>query len=260
MDGSIILIGFTASAIAGVGATGAGAVPILFIRHMSDRLEDMFLGFAAGIMLAASFFSLIIPGIDKAYMQVGSKMLATLIVVGAILLGGAFLWLLNKYVPHEHFIMGRYGVPTSKIQRIWLFIAAITLHNFPEGMSVGVSFGDGNISNGTTLALAIGIQNMPEGLAVAVSLASLGYSRWAALAVATLTGMVEPVGGLLGVAAVTVFTPLLPWGLGFAAGAMIFVISNEIIPETHRKGHEDVATGGLMIGLAVMLVLDVAIG
>ncbi|MFA7095973.1 MAG: ZIP family metal transporter [Gammaproteobacteria bacterium] len=260
MDGSIILMGFAASAAAGVGATGAGALPVLFIRRLSERLEDMLLGFAAGVMLAASFFSLIIPGIDKAQAQTGGSISATLIVIAAILLGGASLSLINRYVPHEHFITGRFGKETTKLRRIWLFIIAITLHNFPEGLSVGVGFGGGDIANGMTLAVAIGIQNIPEGLAVAVSLASLNYSRRAALAIAVATGAVEPIGGLLGVTAVTIFDPLLPWGLGFAAGAMLFVISNEIIPETHRKGHENVATSGLMIGLALMMFLDVVLG
>ena len=137
---------------------------------------------------------------------------------------------------------------------------AITLHNVPEGLAVGVGFGTGDLGPATALAIGIGLQNIPEGLAVAVALLTLGYSRGQAVAVATATGLVEPVGGLIGVVAVTLAEPLLPWGLAFAAGAMIFVISDEIIPETHRHNHQNQATGGLMVGFVLMMFLDVVLG
>jgi ZIP family zinc transporter len=142
------------------------------------------------------------------------------------------------------------------MKRIWLFIIAITIHNFPEGMAVGVGFGSGDIANGTSLAIGIGLQNMPEGLAVALPLLGLGYSRLKAIGIATLTGLVEPVGGLLGVAAVSIFHPVLPIGLAFAAGAMLFVISDEIIPETHAKGRSRLATFGIIVGFIIMMTLD----
>lgn len=258
MDGSVILMGAGASVATGV-VTGVGALPVFLIRKLSDRLEDALLGFAAGVMLSASFFSLIQPGIDKAEEQFHSKTLAVLVVVAAILLGAACLWLVNRYAPHEHFVSGRHGA-SSSLRRVWLFIIAITLHNFPEGLAVGVGFGGGDIANGTTVAVAIGLQNMPEGLAVATSLMSQDYSRVRAVLIALATGLVEPIGGLLGATAVTLAQPVLPWALGFAAGAMIFVVSNEVIPETHRKGHETAATTGLMIGLVLMLFLDVTLG
>lgn len=259
MDWTLISIGAGASLAAGL-ATGVGALPVLFIRHLSERLKDALLGFSAGVMLSASFFSLIIPGIAHAEQLSGSKGLAALVVAAALMLGAATLALVNRYAPHEHFVLGRSGIDVKVLRRIWLFVIAITLHNFPEGLAVGVGFGGGDIARGTTLAIGIGLQNMPEGLAVAAALLSLNYSRATAVAIALLTGLVEPVGGLLGVAAVSLFTPLLSWGLGFAAGAMIFVVSNEIIPETHRAGHENLATFGLMIGMIVMMLLDVTLG
>lgn len=256
MDPSPVLIGFGASLAAGL-ATGLGALPVLFIRQVSARLQNTLLGFAAGVMLSASFFSLIIPGLAYAEADLGSRTGAVLIVSAAVLLGAGVLLWLNRRVPHEHFILG----PSPKtLRRIWLFVIAITLHNVPEGLAVGVGFGSGDLSKATTLAIGIGLQNVPEGLAVATALVSQKYSRLSAAAIATATGLVEPIGGLLGVTAVSLFSPLLPWALGFAAGAMIFVISNEIVPETHRKGHEDRATAGLMIGVVVMMILDVVFG
>jgi ZIP family zinc transporter len=258
MDWPLIAWGFTASLAAGA-ATAAGAAFVLFVRKLSEPLNDGLLGFSAGVMLTASFFSLIIPGIKQAEASTGSVAVATLIVIAALLIGAVAISTINRYAPHEHFILGLKGVEATKLHRIWLFVIAITLHNFPEGLAVGVGYGSGDIANGTVLAIGIGLQNVPEGLAVSAALLSLGYGRLAAFAVGAASGMVEPIGGLLGVTAVTVFQPLLPWGLGFAAGAMLFVVSNEIVPETHRHGHEGPATFGLMGGLALMMFLDVTL-
>jgi len=257
---SLILIGFLASLAAGM-ATGVGAVPALFMRSIPGRVQDGLLGFAAGVMLAASFFSLILPALDVAQAHGSTEVMAVSIVIGGILLGVAAIWFINENLPHEHFIMGPDGKAASaSLRRIWLFVIAITLHNFPEGLAVGVGFGGHDIANGTSLAIGIGLQNAPEGLAVAVALLGQGYSRLRSFWVALLTGLVEPVGGLIGVGAVTLSQPLLPWGLAFAAGAMIFVISHEIIPETHRRGYENHGTLGLIIGLVVMMFLDVVLG
>lgn len=256
---SPILMGSFASLLAGL-ATALGALPIFVVRRLSDRTQELMLGFAAGVMLAASFFSLIIPGLEVARTQWDSKFGAVNLVIFGILSGAAFLWLIHRYAPHEHFNFGREGPVTERIRRIWLFVIAITLHNLPEGLAVGVGFGGDDVGRAVALAIGIGLQNMPEGLAVAVALLTLNYSRGQALLVATLTGLVEPVGGILGVAAVTVATSVLPWGMGFAAGAMIFVISNEIIPEMHRKGMKNYATEGLIVGLVVMMFLDVMLG
>jgi zinc transporter, ZIP family len=256
---SIILIGFLASLAAGL-ATGVGALPAIFLRDVSVKTQDTLLGFAAGVMLSASFFSLILPGLAAAEAIHGSEVTAVVVVIAGLLIGAITLWMLNDYVPHEHFIMGRQGAPSTSLKKIWLFVIAITIHNFPEGLAVGVGFGGNDIENGTVLAIGIGLQNMPEGLAVAVALLGEGYSRRYAFLVALLTGLVEPIGGLIGVAAVAISEPLLPWGLAFAAGAMIYVISHEIIPETHRRGHENHGTGGLLVGLVVMMFLDVVLG
>jgi ZIP family zinc transporter len=260
MDWSLIGTATGASAAAGL-ATAVGALPVLAIRKISNRLESGFLGFAAGVMLAASFFSLILPGLEAAEQNGGSPSWSAGIIGASILLGAVTLQLVNYYAPHEHFLIGpNRGAAGSKLQRIWLFVIAITLHNFPEGLAVGVSFGGGNLSNGMATALGIGLQNMPEGLAVAVSLASVGYSRLFAWTAALVTGLIEPVGGFLGISAVSYSSVLLPWGLGFAAGAMIWVVSSEIIPETHSNGRQDSATTALMGGLVLMLFLDWTLG
>lgn len=254
-DLPIPLLGFLASLAAGL-ATGIGALPVLFTRNISQKAQDIMMGFGAGVMLAATSFSLIIPAIDA----VGEGLKAALIVAGGMIVGGVFLWLSDRALPHEHFIKGPEGSDAKNIRRIWLFIIAITLHNFPEGLAVGVGFGGGDIQNGTSLAVGIGLQNMPEGLVVALALLTERYSVGKALGIAFLTGLVEPIGGLLGAGVVTFAQPILPWGLAFAAGAMLFVISDEIIPESHRKGFETEATFGVMLGFVIMMILDVTLG
>ena len=231
-------------------ATGAGALPVLFTRRVSHRILDVMLGFAAGVMLAATAFSLLIPAIELG--RIWITVLGTAI-------GGLFLHLVDRFTPHLHFISGPEG-PSSNLRRIWLLILAITIHNFPEGLAVGVSFGSGDMRAGMALATGIGLQNMPEGLAVALPLVREKYHRRKALWYATLTGLVEPVGGLLGISIVTLARPLLPLGLAFAAGAMLFIVCDEMIPESHRKGHERDATFGLMVGFIIMMVLDTTFG
>jgi len=253
---SLVATGLIASLLAGL-ATGVGALPALFFKTVPDRLMSTLLGGAAGVMLAATSFSLIIPGIEHGNLLWPGY--GVYVVVVGILLGAICLDLIDRLMPHEHFILGPEG-PSSRMKRIWLFIIAITIHNFPEGLAVGVGFGSGDIAAGTSLAIGIGLQNMPEGLAVALPLLGLGYSRQKAIGIATLTGLVEPVGGLLGVAAVSVFHPILPLGMAFAAGAMLFVISDEIIPETHAKGRSRLATFGIIVGFVIMMALDNLLG
>lgn len=253
----LVSLGFLGSLLAGL-MTAIGALPVLLGRSVSQRSNDVLLGFAAGVMLAASFLSLIVPGLDAARAIYGGAGVAASIAVGGVLLGAGFIALLNEWIPHEHFFQGAQGPASCALARIWLFVLAITIHNIPEGLAVGVGFGGGDIVRGTTLAIGIGLQNAPEGLAVALALLACGYTKGYAFMVACLTGLVEPVAGLIGAYAVSLSQLVLPWALTFAAGAMIYVISHEIIPETHRHGFENQATVGLVIGLVVMMFLDVA--
>ena len=245
MIDDIIVYGLLASLVAGL-ATGAGALPVLVVRRVSEKLLDVMMGFAGGVMLAASAFSLLIPAI-----AVGGVWVAAI----SLAMGAFLIHLIDRFSPHTHFVAGKEG-PSSHLARLWLFVIAVTIHNFPEGLAVGVSFGGGDIARGLVVATAIGLQNLPEGLAVAFPLVREHYSRRQALGYATLTGLVEPVGGLLGAAVVSLAQPILPWGLAFAAGAMIFVVSDEMIPESHRKGYEREATFGLVVGFLAMMLLD----
>lgn len=255
----IFIAGSVASFLAGM-ATGLGALAIFLLRRPSARTEDGLLSAAAGVMLAATFFSLLLPALHRADLLTTSKFAAVSMVSAGLVCGAMGLFLIHRWVPHEHFLLGKEGPESSRLARIWLFVIAITLHNFPEGMAVGVGFGGGDEGNGASLAIGIGLQNIPEGFAVAVSLLSIGYSRATAFWVALLTGLVEPVGGMMGAAAVTLAAPLMPAILGLAAGAMLFVISDEIIPETHRRGYENVATFSLLGGFVAMMYLDTVFG
>ncbi len=249
MTGSeIFIIGFTASLIAGL-ATGVGALPVLAAVNVPRRALNVMLGFAAGVMLAATSFSLILPAIEY-----GGEFGVWITIVG-IIAGALTLDIFDRTVPHFHTVIGREG-PSSSLRKVWLFVIAITIHNFPEGLAVGVGFGSGDVAAGTTLAIGIGLQNMPEGLAVAVALIREGYGRWAALGIALATGLVEPIGGAFGAGIVTLAQPILPFGLAYAAGAMLFVIADEIIPETHSQGNERLATFGLVAGFVLMMALD----
>ena len=228
-----------------------GALLVLVWRKPSQAFLDMALGFAAGVMLTASFTSLIIPGIEHG--GVGPVMLG--ILLGALALDQADHW-----IPHLHQTIGREGAD-SRLKAVWLFILAITLHNAPEGLAVGVGFGSGNLPDALKLMFAIGIQNIPEGLAVAVSAISVGLgARFYASFVGIRSGLVEIPLALLGAWAVQLAGPILPYAMGFAGGAMLYVISDEIVPETHRKGHERKATLGTIAGVLVMLYLDITLG
>ena len=251
--------GVLASLVAGA-ATGLGALPVLFLRGISPKLQDMMLGFGAGVMLAAAFFSLLSPAIGLAGERYALLPTGIGIVIAGFGVGGLMLFAADRLLPHEHFITGPEGADPGALRRIWLFVLAITIHNFPEGLSVGVGVGSGDLERGAALTLGIALQNIPEGLVVALALAGEGYRRGHAFLVAFGTGLVEPVGGAFGAGVVSLSGALLPWMLALAAGAMIYVISDEIISETHRKGFHRAATGGLMTGFVVMMFLDVALG
>lgn len=254
-----LVIGSIASLGAGL-ATTLGAVPILFVRSISERIQGVMLGFGGGVMLAATSFSLIVPATEAAREQGRSQFEAALIMVLGMLVGVIFLELMHRFLPHEHFFKGKEGADTVKLQQIWLFVIAITLHNFPEGLAVGVGFGSGSTDAGIALATGIGLQNIPEGLVVAVALLGQGYSALFCLWISLLTGLVEPIGGMIGAGVVSVAQPVLPWGMAFAAGAMLFVIADEIIPESHRQGMEREGAFGVIGGFLVMMLLDIALG
>lgn len=256
---NVVVLGFVASLLAGLG-TGLGALPVLFAVDLTKRVQAILLGLGGGVMLAATSFSLIVPGTDAAIDLGFSQFAAALVMAIGILMGGGFLWLAHNNFPHEHFFKGKEGDNRQNFQRIWLFVIAITLHNFPEGLAVGVGFGAGDVPSGLALATGIGLQNIPEGLVVALSLRELNYPVLTAVGVSTLTGLVEPIGGVLGASVVSLAQPILPWGMAFAAGAMLFVIIDEIIPEVDHKGMEQEGTIGAMMGFVVMMVLDIALG
>ncbi len=242
--------------------TAVGSSFVLFFKTIKDWVLDTMLGFAAGVMIAASFWSLLNPAIE---MSGGHWMPA---VIG-FLLGGAFLRIVDLLLPHVHpgdDISQREGIKTPWGKSTLLFLA-VTLHNFPEGLAVGVGFGavaynlpSASLAGAIALAMGIGIQNLPEGAAVSIPLRREGISRWKSFFWGQFSGMIEPVGGVLGALLVTVAQPILPYALSFAAGAMIFVVAEEVIPESQKGNHGHLATAGVMLGFAVMMLLDVALG
>ncbi|WP_417252646.1 ZIP family metal transporter [Castellaniella sp.] len=245
---------------AGFGATALGALLALALHRVGDRAQDGMLGFAAGMMLAAASFSLILPGLAAAQNLLASASGAAAIVVLGLGLGVLLMLGLDYFTPHRHETTGTHGPATDRISGVWLFVLAIILHNLPEGMAIGVGFAQGDLSVGLPLTSAIAIQDIPEGLAVALALRAIGLRPGIAVAVAVASGLMEPLGALMGVGIASGLPIAYPISLGIAAGAMIFVVSHEVIPETHRNGHETVATVGLMAGFAVMLFLDTALG
>ncbi len=248
------------------GVTALGAAWVFLARDVSRRVLDVMLGFAAGVMIAASFWSLLAPAIQMAE---GGLLPAWFPAVTGFLAGGIFLRGVDMVLPHLH-LWARSeeaeGIKTSW-QKSVLLVLAITLHNIPEGMAVGVAFGaaasgypGAGFAGAVALAIGIGLQNFPEGMAVAVPLRREGMSRIKSFWYGQLSGVVEPVAGVFGAFAVLVAQPLLPYALSFAAGAMIFVVVEEVIPESQNGKHADLATMGAMAGFAVMMLLDVALG
>ncbi len=230
-----------------------GALLVMIWRKPPERTLDALLGFAAGVMLTASFTSLILPGIEHGGLVP--------VLIGMVL-GIALMDIADHLVPHFHQRIVRYeGILSKRVKAVWLLIFAITIHNAPEGLAVGVGFGSGDLPNALKLMFAIGMQNIPEGLAVAVSALGIGMGvRWYAVFVGIRAGLIELPLAVLGATAVYLMSAILPYAMGFAAGAMLYVVSDEIVPETHRKGHERLATFGTMIGIIVMLSLDIALG
>lgn len=242
------------------GATALGALPALFIRNIPQKLSDCMLGFAAGMMLAASAFSLLLPGVEAGTEFFDNAFLGGVVVILGMIIGVALMLGLDAFTPHEHLETGPCGPGHDRCSRAWLFVFAIALHNFPEGMAIGVGYAQGDLSVGIPLTSAIALQDIPEGLAVAVTLRAAGFNAKVSVVVAALTGLLEPIGALLGVSLAGGLLIAYPIGLGLAGGAMLFVVSHEVIPDTHRNGHQTLATIGLMIGFALMMVLDTTLG
>lgn len=247
--------------------TALGAGIVFLARHPSRRLLDAMLGFAAGVMIAASYFSLLAPAI--AFAEEEGEIASWIPAVVGFLAGGLFLRLLDSLLPHLH--PGNRSHDPEGVQTSWhrsiLLVAAITLHNIPEGLAVGVAFGavaaglpTATTSAAVALAIGIGLQNFPEGTAVSMPLRREGLSRVRGFFFGQLSATVEPIAGLIGVLAVVAARPILPYALAFAAGAMIFVVVEELIPESQEGGHADLATMSLLVGFAVMMTLDVAFG
>jgi len=251
------------------GMTALGASLVFFTKQVSFKLLDSMMGFAAGVMIAASIWSLILPAIDMAEAQGHIGWVPAVI---GFLVGGLFLRVCDHYLPHLHIGLPKdeaEGIPTNW-RRSTLLVLAITLHNIPEGLAIGVLFGaaiqsadlgiSAALAPAVALALGIGIQNFPEGVAVSLPLRRDGMKRGKSFWYGQLSGIVEPVSAVYGAAAVILVQPLLPYALAFAAGAMIYVVVEELIPESQMHGNTDIATLGTMIGFSVMMVLDVALG
>jgi len=246
--------------------TALGAAMIFLFKSVHRKILDAMLGFAAGVMIAASYWSLLAPAIEMAG-QSGAPAWAPAAV--GFLAGGAFLWLVDHLLPHLHlgFPMAEAEGIKTHWQRSVLLVLAITLHNIPEGLAVGVAFGalgahlpSATLAGAVALAIGIGIQNFPEGLAVSAPLRREGISRMKSFCMGQLSGVVEPIAGVLGAAAVLLIKPLLPYALAFAAGAMIYVVVEELIPESQLEKNTHIATLGTMLGFALMMTLDVALG
>ena len=248
------------------GMTALGAAAVFLRKDMSRVMLDVMLGFAGGVMIAASYWSLLAPALE---MSEGKALPSWFPAAVGFLLGGAALRLADKFLPHLHLFLPleqAEGLPTSW-KRTNLLVLAITLHNIPEGLAVGIAFGaaaagypEATVAGAIALAIGIGIQNFPEGTAVAVPLRREGLSMGKSFWYGQLSATVEPVAAMAGAALVLLFTPILPYALAFAAGAMIFVVVEEVIPESQGAGNGDLATIGLMVGFVVMMVLDVALG
>ncbi|PKQ16598.1 MAG: ZIP family metal transporter [Actinobacteria bacterium HGW-Actinobacteria-7] len=250
------------------GMTAVGAVVILLHRNPSQRVLDVMLGFSAGVMLAASYWSLLAPAVEIARKTSSLPWLPPALGFAA---GGVGLWALDKVMPHAHLIMPSSALKAEGVRTPWsrstLFVLAITLHHIPEGLALGVAAGavatgapGTSVGAAIALALGLGIQNLPEGLAVSSLLRREGQSRSRSVTLGAMTGSVEPIAAVAGAAAIALSTTMLPYGLAFAAGAMIFVVIEELIPECQRCGHADSAVLAAILGFTLMTVLDIALG
>ena len=246
------------------GLTALGASLVFFVKSLNRALLDGMLGFTGGVMVAASFWSLLAPGIEMSQGQGFVKVIPAAVGFG---MGALFIFALDKILPHIHINFKESEGIKTPWHKTTLLVLAITLHNIPEGLAVGVLFGgvaaglpEASIAGAVVLAIGIGIQNFPEGIAVSMPLRRQGVSRFKSFWYGQLSAIVEPIAAVIGAVAVTFFTPILPYALAFAAGAMIFVVVEEVIPETQQDKYTDIATLGFIGGFIVMMCLDVALG
>ncbi|BBH52731.1 ZIP family metal transporter [Fluviispira sanaruensis] len=240
-------------------ASCIGALPIFFTKNISIKVRDILIGISAGVMLGAVCFSLLNPAIAIAETKFHSKLYSAGYVSLFVILGSLGLSFFNKIIPHEHFLKGREGMESKSLKRIWLFILAITIHNFPEGLAVGVGLGSGEVNIALPIIIGIALQDIPEGLVVALSLKAYGFSNRYAINATLIAGFAESIGALLGCLATSFSHSLLPGGLALAGGAMLYVICGEMIPELHRSGNEAKATAGFIFGFVLMMFLDVGL-
>ena len=239
-------------------ATALGTIPVLLSQRVSQRTSDAMLGFGAGVMLAATSFSLIVPALAAARGGSFGPWGAGAVVGAGIALGAGALLLADCWLPQG--IVDSDPGRERALRRAWVFVAAIALHNFPEGLAIGVAFAGTEPAQAQALATGIAIQDVPEGLVVALALRGVGYGRGASVAVGMASGFIEPVASVLGAVAIATTAGLLPWGLAFAAGAMLYAICHEAIPAAHQQGNARLATIGAVLGFVLMMLLDTALG
>ncbi len=237
------------------GATIFGVLLGFLFQKIPHKFNDAILGYAAGIMLAAAILGLIVPSLEE-----GNVFLTSI----GVLSGAIFLNLADKMTPHLHHITGMdqevHADSQNSLNKVMLFVMAIAIHNLPEGIAAGVGFGSDNIGNALTVAVGIALQNIPEGMIIVSPLIMAGVSKWRVFLIASFTGLIEIAGTMIGFAAVSLATAILPFALAFAGGTMLYVISDEMIPETHSHGYEQMATYSLILGFITMLIMDHFIG
>lgn len=240
-------------------ATALGTLPVLLSQKFSQRTYDGFLGFGAGVMLAATAFSLVMPAIAASKGAGAGPFEASLTVGGGILLGMGLVLLLDRVARHEALLDGADPARSDSVKRAWLFVAAVAIHNLPEGLAIGVAYAGVDLAKAHSLATGISIQDVPEGLVVALALRTVGYGRLFSCALGVASGLIEPVAAVSGAVLIEFARGLLPWGLALAAGAMLFVIVHDVVPESHRNGNSTSASCAVVFGFILMMVLDTAL-
>ncbi|MCS0589196.1 ZIP family metal transporter [Massilia norwichensis] len=241
-------------------ATALGTLPVLLSQNFSKRTYDCFLGFGAGVMLGATSFSLVIPALAAAKSGGAGNWGASLSVGAGIMLGAGLLLVLDRLITTDNILQPADTHNAASLKRAWLFVWAVALHNLPEGLAIGVAYAGVDLGKANSLATGISIQDVPEGLVVALALRTVGYSRGVSTLLGVASGLIEPVAAVLGVALIGISAGLLPFALAAAAGAMLFVIANDVVPESHQNGHGTWASVALIFGFILMTVLDTALG